>query len=443
MLKAFRTRFSLLLIFVITFLSVYIAIPRIPINLNLWGMKLNTTLNHPDIDWKIGNLDFDRDLEPKLGLDLQGGTHLVLSADMKNIKAEDRETALESAKNVIERRVDFFGVSEPLIQTAKVGDDYRVIVEIAGITDVNKAKDLIGTTAQLEFRERKPEAASEPISTIENTVPTGFTGADLLSASVQYAEGSLPVVGFKTTPEGAKKLGEITTRLQGKQMPIFLDNIIVSDPVVNSAITEGEGIIQGMSSLDQAKNLTTQLNAGALPVPVKIVEERTIGATLGNESVQKSLLAGVVGVVTVSLFMLFFYGRFGIIAVLALLIYTALNLAIFKLYPVTLTLAGIAGFILSIGMAVDANILTFERIREELRAGQKYRIALEVGFKRAWSSIRDSNISSLITCGILMYFGTGIVKSFAVTLFIGILTSMFTAIVVSRTLLRTFRGKGG
>jgi preprotein translocase subunit SecD len=353
---------------------------------------------------------------------------------------------LDSAKEVIDRRVNLFGVSEPLVQSSKVGNDYRVIVELPGIKDVNQAKELVGKTAQLQFREYKDPnlaASSSAIPTIDNTKETGVTGKDLKSSHLDYSNSSSggagqPVVNFSLTDEGAKKFGDLTTRLINKPLAVFLDDQLVTAPIVQSPITTGTGVISGNFTVDSAKKLAVQLNAGALPVSIKVVEERTVGASLGQESIAKSLLAGGIGLVIVSFFMIAYYGLPGVLATIALLFYTLYTLALFKLIPVTLTLAGIAGFILSIGMAVDANVLIFERMREEERSGKSRSNSIEIGFARAWSSIRDSNVSSLITAGILYWFGTGSVRGFALTLALGILVSMFTAITLTRNLLRIF-----
>ena len=269
---------------------------------------------------------------------------------------------------------------------------------------------------------------------------SGLTGADLRLAQVQFDNGNQiagrPSVGLEFNPEGAKKFAELTRENLGKPLAIFLDNRILTAPVVKTEITDGQAVISGNFTLDEAKKLTVQLNAGALPVPIKVVEQRNIGATLGTESIVKSLIAGTIGFVIVLLFMLVNYGLKGFLADIALIIYVLLSLAFFKLIPVTLTLAGIAGFILSVGMAVDANILIFERIKEELRWGRPLRAAIELGFLRAWTSVRDSNASSLITAGILFWFGTGPVRGFALTLIVGILVSLFTSITITRTLVR-------
>ncbi len=377
-----------------------------------------------------------KDIAFRKGLDLEGGTQIVLKADMKNIPASQRDAAMESAKSVIEKRIDSLGLLEPLIQTAKTNDEYRLIVELPGITDINQAVALVGTTAKLEFRGLKPTATESAYLTYENTTNIGLSGADLESAEVSFSqENSAPVVAFQITGDSQKKFYEATQKLIGKQMAICLDQQCFSAPTVQQAIRDS-GQISGGFTTEQAKQLATQLNAGALPVPLSILQQNTIGATLGEASLYKSLFAGILGFVIIVIFMSVLYGRLGMLASVALLLYALYVLAIFKLIPITLTLAGIAGFILSIGMAVDANILIFERMREELRRGRTRDMAIELGFSRAWTSIRDSNISSIITSLILIYFGTGIVRGFAVTLLIGVLISMFSAIVVTRTFLR-------
>lgn len=391
----------------------------------------------------------EKDFEFKKGLDLAGGSSITLSANMKDVAKSSRDDALESAKAVIERRVNFYGVSEPLVQTAKVNNDYRIVVELPGVTDVNSAVSLIGKTAQLTFWEDSSATPSAKIATdsalfpigitsiFQNPKKTNLTGADLKSASVGFNQNTAePEVQLEFTQEGAKKFEEITKRNVEKVVAIALDNEIIQAPRVNQVITGGNAVITGGFTQDQAKAVSIQLNAGALPVPLTILEQRTIGATLGEESLLKSFFAAVIGFITIVFFMCVLYGRLGVIASMSLVLYALFVLAIFKIIPVTLTLAGIAGFVLSIGMAVDANILIFERMKEEIRLGRNKDTALELGFSRAWSSIRDSNIASIITAIILMYFGTGIVRGFALTLFIGVLVSMFSAITVTRTFLR-------
>lgn len=382
---------------------------------------------------------FNKEFTTKLGLDLSGGTHLVLDANMKDIQAADRGWALESAKQVIERRINFFGVTEPVVQTATSPNSYRIIVELPGISDVNQAIALIGATAQLEFREIVDPTASQSA-----TVATGITGKDLTRAQVTFdsTTGS-PQVAISFNSEGAKKFADVTRRLVGKPLAIFLDNMPITSPVVKQEITDGEAVINGQFTQDEAKALALQLNAGALPVPVKVVQKETVGATLGASSVAKSTTAGVVGLTIVAFFMIAQYGWLGLFADMALIVYGFLTFAIFRWIPITLTLPGIAGFILSMGMAVDSNILIFERFKEEKRAGRPWRAAMELGFGKAWDSIRDANFTTLITCAILYNPGnwlflpsSGMVRGFAVTLFIGVLASLFTGIVVTRTFIR-------
>ena len=421
------------------FLSSYAIAPQV---------SLPQTLKIPFFNREINT--FAGNFPLKLGLDLQGGTQLVLETKMDKIDLADRDNALESAKDVIERRVNLFGVSESVIQTSKVGDSRRILVDLPGIKNASEAANLVGKTAQLEFRElpASPSADSTASGALEvfNAVPTGLTGKDLKRAKVVFSQGGSktgPEVSIEFSSEGANKFAEITKRNVGKPLAIFLDEEYISAPTVQQEILGGNAVISGNFTTDEAKSLSVQLNAGALPVPIEIIEQRVIGPSLGAESVKASVVAGIIGLVTVVLYMAFYYGFWGLIADLALLIYTLFVLAIFKtglflIPPITLTLPGIAGFILSIGMAVDANILIFERMKEELSWGKSRRQALELGFSRAWSSIRDSNISSLITAAILYSIGTGLVRGFAITLAIGVLVSMFTAIFVTRTILRLF-----
>jgi len=403
------------------------------------------------VDWpkgpniKIG--DYYKDLKVYQGLDLLGGTNMVYEADMSKIAAKDRDSALEGVKTVIDRRINALGVSEPTIQTSSNLDTYRVIIDLPGISDVNEAVKLIGQTAQLEFREgivgKSIDESGQLLSPVlEDWNSVGLNGSLFKKAQVQVNQSTLePEISIQFNDEGAKIFAEATARNIGKPLAIFLDNQLISYPKVNAAIDGGSAVIQGSFTIEEAKNLAIQLNAGALPVPIKLVEQRSIGATLGSDSVHKSFLAGIIGMIFLALFMIIRYSFPGLIASVALLIYSLIALALFKLVPVTMTLAGIAGFILSIGMAVDANILIFERTREELRRGRAYNTAIKNGFTRAWTSIRDSNASSLITCLILFVFGTGTVKGFALTLAIGIIVSLFTAITVTRNLLFLFLSK--
>jgi len=492
----------------------------------------------------------------RLGLDLLGGAQLIYEANLSQIPNNEKQDALEGAKDVIERRVNAFGVSEPIVQTINAGESYRISVELAGVYDINSAIKMIGETPLLEFKEENPNAvklteeqqkqldqmnievrkqavevlqkikAGEDFSALakqysedpgskdngglyegikkgqfvpeyedvifnklkngevySDLVKTDFgyhiikkegesgsgddkainsrhilfktkTGADLgiavdpewmntqlsgknlKKARVEYDPNSLtPQVSLEFDNEGAQLFADITTRNVGKTVAIFLDGYPISLPTVQQPIIGGQAIISGNFSAEEAKQLSQRLNAGALPIPVSLISQTTVGATLGQESIQKSLIAGLWGILLVALFMIIYYRLPGLIAVKALIIYTVVALALFKIFNVTLTLAGIAGFVLSIGMAVDANILIFERLKEELKAGKPLNKAIEEGFNRAWTSIRDSNISSLITCAILFWFGSSIIRGFAFTLAIGILVSMFSAIVITRQFL--------
>ncbi len=426
------------LIIFLTVFSVYVDLPK---SLNLFGRNFSFT----GLDFKIGPLDFKRPTDIKKGLDLQGGTHLVFTADMTGVEEKNRDDALIAAQNNIEKRVNFFGVSEASVQTAKSENDYRLVVELPGVKEINQAIDLIGKTAQLEFMEENPNQ-EEATKSGEFFLKTGLTGADLHRATVQFDSNTgNPVVGLEFNAEGTKKFGEITTKNNGKLVAIYLDGAAISVPKVDEPISSGNAIIRGAFTLNEAKKLAIQLNAGALPVPVKLIEQRNVGATLGDESVRKSVTAGIIGLFFVIAFMGAYYGKLGLLADLALINYGLLTLALYKLIPITLTLPGIAGFLLSVGMAVDANILIFERMKEEIRSGKPLKTAMELGFGRAWDSIRDANICTLITAFILFNpFGwnflnvSGMVRGFALTLALGIAVSLFTGIVVTRNLVRIF-----
>jgi len=504
-----------------------------------------------------------------LGLDLQGGLRLEYKADLSNIEEDKKGEALQATQDVIERRVNAFGVGEPLVQTAYSGGEQRITVELPGIENVEEAKNMIKETPFLEFKEEKTEEEmeeemskmeemfapmneqtkktaqeilekvkagddfsilatehSQDSSSKENggyldfvkkgvfvpefdevlfeknlqngevypelvatdfgwhiikkieergerenkevhtqhilfskrtpdMIPdlkyksTNLTGKDLKSAAVVFRDQGLsePQVQLNFDGEGAKLFAEITKRNIGKTVAIYLDNIIVSAPVVNSEITNGEAVITGSFTTEEAKELKGKLNEGALPVPITLVSQQSVGASLGKLSLEKSLKAGTYGILIVAIFMIVYYRFLGVVATLALLIYTAMMISVFKLsgtlsaWPITLTLSGIAGLILSVGMAVDANILIFERIKEELKNGRSLDGAINEGFLRAWSSIRDGNYSTIITSMILIWMGTGFIKGFAVVLIIGVLLSMFTAIVLVKIILQFLVGK--
>ena len=373
----------------------------------------------------------------RLGLDLQGGTQLTLQADMSQVPPDQQDNAMKGVVNVLERRVNAYGVSEPQIQQR--GND-RVIVQLPGVRDIEEAKKLIGQTAKLEFMEQDPSGNWVPATGTLNGQTIPLTGAYLVPGHQQVtfqSRAGLPDVAFEFNSDGATLFQQITQRLLGKPLGIFLDGELISAPTVQ-AVLGSNGVITGLS-LEQARLLALQLNAGALPVPVQIEEERSVDATLGADSVHKSIVAGELAMLVVIAFMLMYYRLPGLAASLALIIYALITLALFKLIPVTLTLAGIAGFILSVGMAVDANILIFERMKEELRSGKTVAAAIRAGEDRAWPSIRDSNTSTLITCGVLYFFGqqfgATIIMGFALVLAIGVLVSLFSAIVVTRMFL--------
>ena len=394
----------------------------------------------------VGPFSIKRDFSYKLGLDLQGGTSLIYQVDMSKVPANQQSDAFVGARSVIERRINFFGVSEPTIQSLKQGNEYRIIIDLPGQSPLDQALDLIGRTAQLSFwEEGKGSIATEearllPLGLTDiyknKPVETKLTGRDLKSAQIVFGgNDGTPQVQLNFSSSGSKYFAEITQRNVGKPVAIVIDGIVISAPIVQQAILNGNAVISGNFTQEGAKNLAIQLNSGALPAPLKIIGQSTVGPSLGLESLKKSLVGGIVGFLSIVLFMILLYKKEGFVASLALVIYVIIVLFIFKVIPVTLTLAGIAGFILSIGMAVDANVLIFERLKEELRLGKPKNVAVKLAFSRAWPSIRDSNVSSLITTFILFYFGSGLIRGFAVALFIGIAVSMFSAILVTRNLL--------
>lgn len=373
-----------------------------------------------------------------LGLDLVGGSRLVLEAEPSSDVPKITPDVMDSLQYAIENRVNALGVGETVVQ--KVGEK-RLMVEIPNITDTKKAKEFLGETAQLEFKE-----PGRTIDGMQEWKSTGLTGKDLKHASVSTSNTGEWIVSLEFNAEGSKKFAELTKRLVGQQMAIFFNGKLQSAPRINEEIAGGHAQITGGSDngfqYEEAKNMVDFLNAGALPVAAKIIEENSVGPSLGADSIQKSKFAGLIGISIVMLFMIFYYRAPGIIASIALCIYSVIAFAVFKIIPVTLTLAGIAGFILSIGMAVDANILIFERTKEELKTGRSLFTAINSGFDRAFTSIFDSNMSTIITCVILYLLGTGTVKGFALTLAIGVLISMFSAITVTKNLMHLTFGTG-
>jgi len=387
----------------------------------------------------------------RLGLDLQGGIHMVYQADFSDIEPGTEDEAMDGAVAVIERRINILGVAEPMIQ--RQGDD-RILVELPGISEADKAKKLIGQTALIEFRELKIKDGEE--EWIPATAVIGGQEKELNSSYfrentyVRTGEFGEVLLIFEWNKEGQKLSEEITGRLIGEPLGIYLsgepllgDDDMPIAPIIRSVISES-GQIEGLS-LNEAQELSHLLNAGRIPLPLTPIYDQTVSPILGADFIDMSVKAGIIGIILVLLFMIAYYRVSGVLACLALIFYGVIVLAIFKLWPVTLTLAGLGGFILSIGMAVDANVLIFERMKEEIRTGRTLGAAIEAGFNRAWNAIRDSNITTIIVCIILIWVGTSIVggapvAGFAVALLIGVLVSMFSAIVVTRTLLRMFVG---
>jgi len=373
----------------------------------------------------------------KLGLDLVGGSRLVLEAETTDSVPTITPEVMQRLQFAIESRVNKLGVSETTVQ--QVGDK-RLMVEIPGETDLKQAKSFIGETAQLEFKKEGKAADGTPI-----WESTGLTGKDLSKSILSTDQSGQWVVSLEFNAAGSKKFADLTKALVGQQMAIFFDGELQSAPVIREPIYGGKAQISGGDSgfaYDEAERMVNLLNAGALPVPAKIVEENTVGPTLGADSIAKSKNAGIIGLSAVMIFMLLIYRVPGLIADIALVIYSLILFALFVTIPVTLTLAGIAGFILSIGMAVDANILIFERTKEELRAGRNLFTAINSGFDRAFTSIFDSNMTTIITCVILYMLGTSVVKGFALTLALGVMVSMFSAITVTKNFMHLIFGTG-
>lgn len=401
-----------------------------------------------NIDFTVLGLNIKKEFNIKLGLDLKGGSNLVFEADTSKVKKEDLTDALNSSRDIIERRVNFFGVTEPQIQTVKTGNNYRLSVDLPGISNYEEAIKLIGQTAQLTFKELDQStkiATTTPIF-LQLTKQTGLTGIHITKSTVEFDnQTGKPQVGLKFNKQGASLFAAITKRNIGKPVGIFLDNIPLTTPTVQSEISDGSAVISGNFTAEEAKKLTIAINSGALPLPIKLVEQKNIGPTLGEIEVKKSIYAGAIGLIMVLLFMIVYYGRLGMIASLCLIIYGLISLFIFKAIPVVLTLPGMAGFILSIGMAVDSNILIFERIKEEQRKGKAFDIAVRLGFGRAIDAIKDANVTTLTVAFILFnplnwefLPQFGMVRGFALTLAIGVGTSLFTGVVITKRLINMF-----
>ncbi len=370
----------------------------------------------------------------RLGLDLIGGSHLVYKIDLSQVKETDKDSVVSGIRDVIEKRVNLFGVSEPQIYTAKTGSDAQLVVELAGIKNISDAINQIGETPLLDFREVEQNGSSTTFT------PTNLTGRYVSGAQLTFDQTTgASQVAISFNNEGAKIFEEMTGRNVGKPIAIFLDNNLIEAPTVQQKISGGHAVITGKFSITEATQLVQRFNAGALPAPITLINQQTISPTLGADSLRKVIIAGAVGTILVMIFMLMYYDMMGLFASFALLIYIALTLGLFKLIPLfTMSLAGLAGFVLTIGMAVDANVLIFERIKEELKRGLTKAAAVEEGFRRAWPSIRDSNISTIITAIILYLFTSSFVKGFALTLLIGVLVSLFSAITTTRLFLRIF-----
>ena len=404
------------------------------------------------LGWYVYTSEVTNSRPFRLGLDLSGGTQLLYTADTSAI-AGDTEESLDALRETIERRVNLFGVAEPLVQREKgssiAGEgEERLIVELPGVTDANEAIRQIGETPVLEFR--MLTGGEDIVLTGTSTLPgvndlfgpAILTGRHIARAELQFGSaGGLanePVVVLYFDSEGTQIFADTTAENIGEVFGIFLDGEPISTPVINEAIPGGTAVISGNFTAVEARDLVKNINFGALPVPIELVSTQTVSGTLGGEAVRDGIFAGLIGFALVACFMILWYRLPGLLAVLALSLYVALSLALFKVIPVTLTAAGIAAFILSIGMAVDANVLIFARIKEELRGGKVGEAAVREGFNRAWNSIRDSNISSIITAIILFWFGTSIVKGFALVFGLGVIVSMFSAISISRTYLLAF-----
>jgi len=409
------------LIAIIAIVAIFVDIPK---------HQFSFPFNCPGICLRIGDFAVNQEIKTHLGLDLQGGTQLILRMRLDQLPAgvttSQRDLQIQAIR-VIERRINSLGVSEPVIQG--LGDD-KILLELPGVDDLQQANDIATRQAFLEI---KVPDKDKPGSFKSLTPP--LTGANLKPTFVTFQNGTKPVVNFDFSAPDDQRWVQLSKDYVGQQVQITLDGKEISAPRVSVVFADGRGVIEGNFTTASARELSLLLNSGALPVPLEVIQSSRVEPTLGRDSVDRSLLAGAIGLLLVAFFMVAYYRLPGVIAVIALLYYTALTYAVFRLVPVTLTLAGVAGFILSIGMAVDANVLTFERLKEELRSGKSLRAAVEEGRRRAFPSILYSNLATIMTAGILFWFGTGTVKGFALTLAIGVAISFFTAVVVTQMLL--------
>lgn len=387
-----------------------------------------------------------------LGLDLAGGSALTYKIDTSLVpEGSDIAESVSVLRDVVERRVNLFGVREPTVTTqyARLANEWRLVVELPGVTDVTAASKMIGETPVLDFRiQKKGSKGLSATSSLENIIasydPTELTGRYLSKANLVFDPTSnRPEVQLIFNNDGAKLFADITKNHIGEQVGIFLDGVPISSPTVNEEITGGSAVISGSFTIEEARTLVGRLNAGALPLPVSLSGTTIVGPTLGEEAVQAGVKAGIIGFILVVLFMILWYRLPGFMASLGLVAYGVIMLALFKYVPVTLTSAGIAGFIISVGLAVDANVLTFERMKEEIRSGKGLSDAVELGFARAWTSIRDSHIAAIIVSIILFWMGTSVVKGFAFTFFLGAVVSLISAQLITRVFMRAIANKSG
>ncbi len=422
---------------------------QIPIRFSLGNYEINRTLLRPNINFKLGATTFKKDLDLKYGLDLAGGASLIYNIDTKDVKNEDLPQALSSLKENIERRVNLFGISETNVQLSNEMDHHRLIIELPGVEDINQAIGLIGQTARLSFMgevDIPPEATQTATLYDLFSKDTGVNGSHLVkSLVVVNPNTSQPEVSLEFSPDGAKLFESATKEFLNKRIAIFLDDMPITFPTVQAVISDGKAVINGSFDADSAKSLAAQLNAGALPLPVELVSQNQIGATLGKDTIDRGIKAGIIGLLTVLLFMIGNYGKLGIFASLSLFTYGLFTLALYRLIPVILTFPGIVGFILSIGMAVDSDILIFERIKEETRKGKPWNVAVDLGFGKTWEAIKDTNISSIIIALILFnpfnwsFLNTsGMVRGFAVTFLLGIIIGVLTSVVVTKNFIKVF-----
>ncbi len=388
----------------------------------------------------------------RLGLDLAGGTLLTYRADTSGVTSSEVDGAMDALRQVIERRVNVFGVSEPLVQTEQArlasGEERRLIVELPGVTDVDAARAYLGETPVLEFKLiGNQDDLISGATTTPVYVATGLTGRYLTGARLDFGGASgggviqEPIIALTFNEQGTELFAEITRTHIGEILAIFLDGAIFSAPAIQTEISDGKAIITGANSVEEAKDTVQKLNLGALPIPIELVGAESIGPTLGSEVARAGVVAGIGGLLIIAIFMILWYRLPGVVAAVTLAIYAVIVLTLFKLLGITLTAPGIAGLILSIGMAVDANILVFERMKEEIMSGKEMKEAMAEGFSRAWLSIRDGNLTSIFTGIILFYTTTSLVKGFALTLILGIVVSMFSAVMITRTLLQAIAPK--